>query len=176
MKIKGAENLFTKPSTATVVIRRGEDSATITVTAPSRRFYAKLREKGLLEYPEKKLVEKKAPTGAPLKINGEIQYEEVEPPGYQEAVSTFNGRLLALRLRDVLRADQSVEFDVVEPSQEASKEDWLKYADTLSASITQDGSGLTDDEISTLLEVAEALSDQISVDEAMESFLSRRRQ
>lgn len=101
--------------------------------------------------------------------NQGVVVEDRDNPEYKQKVQQLFNRRLMLQIAEMLRDDDSVVFDTPAPKDDSTAE-WVRYADGLYAEV-QD-SGLTDNEISEIIQAGMDASLKIDIDEAKVDFLS----
>jgi hypothetical protein len=96
-------------------------------------------------------------------------YELVlDDPEYIKARNKFTRRCEALTLVEYLRDEASVEFEAQRP-QGDEKNEWLAFADDVLKELAE--TGLTDDDVGTILRAGDAASRGIDLKESANDFL-----
>ena len=157
-----------------------EQAISLTVSPPQLAYKQKYGATGVLEYPKipVELVRDKKTGKVEVDENGEIvKVQNTNDPAFVRKWNNANNRTSAIQFRDVLRFDQTVEFETEQPSFERDeknesedewKKRWKKYGDDLYAELG--AAGFTDGEIDKVLEVASELEVSTNEDKVISDF------
>lgn len=183
MRIRG--KCLDRPNQATATIVRAMPGADgdaaverfdVLLTALPMGWLRLLRARGLADWPTPKKEYVKDDEGRPLfnKDNTAVTQDKTDDPKYQHALMKVGRRQRAVTLAEYLRCDENVTWEAKPPTNEASGEDakkaWIDYAESLAAEI--EASGLTDEEVQSLLDIGQKLGSRIDVEDRLKDFLS----
>lgn len=176
MSLKIGNKTLSKKNTRTVTFYRGEEAVSVVVGPLPPKYLERLRS-DVLPWPEppRKAVETKPGiflyegTGNNRKV---VFQEDDKDPAYREALSVLSKRYTAAKILAYTSHDS--EFSVGPDKPTASYKDdpeaWRQYFDTVYAELTDETTGLTEAEITLLLDAGEQTELKIDTDEAMKSF------
>jgi hypothetical protein len=102
-----------------------------------------------------------------------VMAENENDPEYLAKLAQIGLRLKAVRVREILRYDPTVEFEAVQPDGDDADK-WAAYSDALVKEFTE--FGLTDVELTVIEQLGDKLSVRIDMDEARKSFLSESKE
>lgn len=97
-----------------------------------------------------------------------VTVENENDPEYRAKLAQIGLRLKAVRVREMLRYDPTVEFESVQPEGDDADK-WASFADSLIQEFTE--FGMTDSELSHIEFLGDKLSVRIDIEEARKSFL-----
>lgn len=170
MKI-GGKALVTRHR-ITVILKRPDGDYPLVVTALPIGWESKMLQTGAFDRPVPPLTVPRKADGTVV-VNPETKradpVENRNDPDYVREVSLWYARQQAVRLRQHLSGDSSIEWDAV-PPEGNTKSAWLAYADALVAEIA--AAGLSEAEVEAIVGVGSRLENSINLREALESFLS----
>lgn len=173
MKIGGKQLLVKNRRGVSIIRDDGKDHVelTVTVTPLSIGFWQKLRTLGMLNGPtppekvlrdEKGQLVKNANTGLAQTV------PDFDDQKFQYRREVHFRRLKSLEFVEMLREDESVEWEAVRPETK-TRADWEAYADAVWKEI--DGAGFTEKEIEGILGVGVKLESTLSTEDAFDRFL-----
>lgn len=151
-------------------IKNGGETYRLKVCSIPAGWSYRLQDTGLMDFPKVpvKLVQTESGKVARKSETGRAEYkEDPNDPKYRKTLAETIRRLTALRIREVLSEDASVEWGVEEPAEGASREEWRDYADELADEVE---AALTSDEIDKIIEKSDEASCSYEVENAIESF------
>jgi len=176
MSLKIGNKALSKKNTRTVTFYRGEEAISVVVGPLPPKYLERLRS-DVLPWPEppRKAVETKPGiflyegTGNARKV---VFQEDDKDPAYREALALLAKRYTAAKI--VAYTAHDPEFSVGPDKPTASYKDdpeaWRHYLDNVYADLTDETTGLTEAEVTHILDEAEKTELAIDVDEAMKSF------
>jgi len=148
----------------------------VLLTALPMGWLRLLRSRGLSDWPQPKKEYVKDDEGRPLfnKDGTAVTQDKMDDPKYQHSLMKVGRRQRAVTLAEHLRCDENVVFDAKPPqgdgADDETKKAWIAYAEALAAEI--EGSGLTDEEVQSLLDIGQKLGSRIDVEDRLKDFLS----
>lgn len=176
MPLKIGNKTLAKKNTRVVTFYRGDEPITMTVGPLPPKYIERLRE-DVLPWPEppRKAVETRPGvylyegTGSNRKV---VFQEDDKDPGYRSALALLSKRYTAAKVLAYLSHDGGFSVDSVKPSA-AYKDDpeaWRQYFDSVFAELTDETTGMTDAEISLILDEGEKTELSINTEEALKTF------
>lgn len=173
----GGKSLTTR-NTKVVSFKRGDETINLIVASVPRVFWDEMKSKGAYSYvkpPEKPVVLRPGVYDVD-KATGMTKFKaDFDDPTYIVESRKANFRYGALRVWHGLRLDPNVEWETKAPSNDAPKEEWEKFADALSAEITDPVTGFEDGELEEIGKGIEACdlvtAAVVTEEEAIKNFL-----
>ena len=170
MKVGGKSSLVRNSKPVTFKLADGTEMAVLLTAVPLgwREKIARIKTFALPDVPREVL----------KTANGKVQrgedglavtVENENDPEYLAKLAQIGLRLKAVRVREMLRYDPTVEFESVQPEGEDADK-WASFADSLIHEFTE--FGLTEGEMTWLEGLGDKLAVRIDMDEARKSFLS----
>lgn len=177
MKI-GGKALVTRNSTKITIVRDNGNEAErqvveLTVSPLPLSFFQIQTNRGIYETFDAPEVPVKMENGVllrdPLNPSRFAMKPNENDPEYRRKLYATNRRMNAVKFREALKHDPSVEFETQEPAETASPEEWRKYADTLADEI--ESAGFTATEVEYIITTADSQSLNIDTAGAVDLFL-----
>jgi hypothetical protein len=176
MSLKIGNKTLSKKNTRTVTFYRGEEAISLVVGPLPPKYIERLRN-DVLPWPEppRKAVETKPGIflyegeGKNRKV---VFQEDDKDPAYREALSLLSKRYTAAKILAYTAHDSSFSVGPDKPTQ-SYKEDpeaWRQYLDVVYSDLTDETTGLTEAEITLILDEGEKTELAVDIDEAKSTF------
>lgn len=163
-------NNFEGRNCEVVTFNKNGKNVSFTVSALDFGFIERLRNFGVFTIPDPPMVIARDDKGKFIRnpvTNLLERVPDTNDEKYRKTVENITNRFQAIRLYGHLKSDQNIEFEAVEPETDSSEE-WTRFADALHEEIV--GSGLTEKEMTTLLEKGSEIEAVLVKDEELGNF------
>jgi len=176
MSLKIGNKTLSKKNTRTVTFYRGEEAISLVVGPLPPKYIERLRN-DVLPWPEppRKAVESKPGIflyegeGKNRKV---VFQEDEKDPAYREALGVLSKRYTAAKILAYTAHDPSFSVGPDKPTQsyKDDPEAWRQYLDAVYNDLTDETTGLTEAEVTLILDEGEKTELSIDTEEAMKSF------
>lgn len=160
-------------NTSVAVLQRGDEEYPFTLSCVDYDFDKKLREFVIPQIPKTPREYVRDPkTNAFIRDDsGRVEERPVKDPEVEKQQGEWYLALLSARVANALRNDPNTEFDTAPPTED-TKDAWKQYVFSIKQELL---SVLTEEEMTKFWEVSQSLECRVTVEKAVEDFLSRQR-